>query len=377
MTKVGKPSALKVATSAESLGDRSAANARKDRPPADVLKAIPPADALMRERPADVLRDQWPTSEMSAQIRSVDAPEPSINGYLLGGGPAMYPPTTSLSKIPPVVSELRQPELELQPRQRVEIIHVNGINSPARRQLEGMRAAATALSHDDGMQAELRGVHNSTRGLVGDIWKAARDKAGVGTNLPLDTLRTKILDRLTRHEPVNLLVHSHGALLAARALREAKLTLQMEFGRSKAEAEDHLTEMVRVVTLASASRSFPAGPRYLHLINTEDGVAMSVGLGASAEGVGKKDSSGLLERVAKGVVDAITHTPPGEQTSFGLESAHHQVIAFERNFGPKESFKQNHSFQDAYVPVLRAHAHMIMGTVDARGFYLSSTEPKA
>ena len=289
----------------------------------------------------------------------------------------MYPPTTPLSEIPPVVADSRPADLDLQPWQRVEIIHVNGIKSTARRQLEGMRAAATALSCDEGMQAELRGVHNSTRGIIGDVWKAARDKASVGTNPPLDTLRTKILDRITRTEPVNLLVHSHGALLAARALREAKLALQLELGRSKEEAEAHLRSLVRVVTLASASRSFPTGPKYLHLINTADRVAMSVGLGAAAEGIGAKDASGLLERVAKTVADAITHTPAEERTSSELDSSSHQVLSFERDFGPKESFRQNHSFQDAYVPVLRVHADMVMGTPEARGFYLRSSESKA
>ena len=369
MTRVGQPHTLKAERRADGLsGGRSAtADAPKDRRPVEGRKAAPPAGALLGEPP---------TGPSAEPRRPIDAPEPSINGYVLGGGPAMYPPSTSLSKVPPVMADSKPAEVDLQPWQRVEIIHVNGINSSARRQLEGMRAAATALSSEEGMQAELRGVHNSTRGIVSDIWKAARDKAGVGTNPPLDTLRTKILDRITKTEPVNLLVHSHGALLAARALREAKLALQLEFGRSKEEAEAVLTRLVRVVTLASASRSFPTGPRYLHLINTADRVAMSVGLGATAEGIEAKDSSGLLERAAKAIAGAITHAPSEEQTSSELDSEAHQVLPFERDIGPKESFRQNHSFQDAYVPMLRAHADMLMGTPEAPGFYLPAAEPR-
>lgn len=357
-----------------------------DRPDAESVGKAPSEEPEPDRRRTTVwdearLRDTWESKRVNlapteAGLKPLWAHVPDIHGYLMGGDRRLYPPEASLRTLPPVKASGRSRDHEVPPHQKVDLIHVNGITTPAEKQFNDLQRLANALSQPqaNGMQAEVRGIHNGTDGMLNDLVQATRDKLSRGRNPPLETLKNKILDRVRAREPVNLVVHSHGSILAARALREAKLALQMEFGKTKEEAESMMADTVRVLTAAPSSWNYPNGPRYLHLVNRMDAVTMGIGLG-SAPDVPAETAGG---RLLKGVGQALAHVSRGVRSLAGTGSGStyhpgkdHHLVVFERDGGSiSDAFVSNHSFRNAYLPEIEAARARLMGTPGKPGFFL-------
>ena len=301
---------------------------------------------------------------------------PEVSGRLVGGDRRLYPPQASLRTLPAVKAADR--DHKVPPSQRVDLIHINGIETVAEKQFGDMQALANGLSESGGMQAEVRGIHNGTDGLLNDLWRATKDRMGHGTNPPLETVKNKILDRVRAGEPVNLMVHSHGAILAARALREARAALQMEGGHSRDEAEQMLAETVRVVTAASANWDFPDGPRYLHLVNTMDAVAVTLGLGSAPELPPPESGGESLRALGQGLAALgrwVREARSGEKAPVYEPGADHHVLSFETHGGAtKDLVFHNHAFRQAYLPKIEAIRAELMGTEAVGGFFLSADQ---
>lgn len=331
----------------------------------------------------DELKDRWESKRRAVDdpnrndgLLSLFAPEDRIDGYLVGGDKKLYPPNASLRTLPALKASYRDPDSEVEPQQRVDLIHINGIGTPAAGQFDDMIVAADTLSKKDGMQAEIRGIHNGTDGMLRDVLQAAGDKFGFGKNRPAETLKNKVLDRVLEGAPVNLLVHSHGTIIASRALKEAKLTLQMEHGKTRAQAEKMLGDVVRVVTTGNATWRYPDGPKYLHVMNTRDTVSLGVGLGSSSK-VPKAEGMGLLRVVGKALAVAGRMARSITERDFGpvyQPGKDHQMLTFEhQSRGGAKGLIRNHSFAETYMPFMRKHLGQIMGDEGRAGFFLPAS----
>lgn len=134
------------------------------------------------------------------------------------------------------------------------------------------------------------GIHNSTRGLVRDLAQCLGDKLGLemANNRAVDTTEQVVHSALERGEPLELVAHSQGALVASRALNRVRTQL-LEQGHTAAEAEGQLAR-VHLTTVGGASYTFPRGPAYSHVVNTLDAVAMlsGVGIAGPLSGIGSQ-----------------------------------------------------------------------------------------
>ena len=215
-------------------------------------------------------------------------PEAQLDGRIVGGDRQLYPSSTSMRKTPPVVAkDRRDPKTglakeQVEPDMRVDVIEVNGIMTKAQTQLDSMEKLADTLSPGEGLegpQPEVRGVHNGTDGFVRDLSQCVKDKVEFGHNAAVATLRNKILDRVSTGMPVNLLAHSQGGLVTARALSEVRIALQEGLGLTREHTLELLSKTVNVLTCGAAAWQYPSGPNYVHIVNKRDPIPMVVGAG--------------------------------------------------------------------------------------------------
>jgi hypothetical protein len=300
------------------------------------------------------------------------APSDRIDGFFVAGDQRLYPPAADLFALPPVVASNRTDSTPMPPKQRIDVVYVNGIGTPAAQQLEDMQATADFMSVKGGLHAEVRGIHNGTDGAVQDVLQAAGDKFGIGRNRAVDTLKGVVLDRVASGKPLNLVVHSHGTIIASRALREAKLALVMEHGKSRSEAESALADTVRVMTTGNASWRFPDGPKYVHVMNTRDRVTVGLGLGShpdvrSPNGGGLFRAGGRLLAWAGRGLRTVTEGDTGPTYQPGRDS---QFVVFDRKVGSEGGKAGSHSYRAAYLPEIRSRLSELAGTPDRGGFFL-------
>lgn len=125
------------------------------------------------------------------------------------------------------------------------------------------------------------GIHNSTAGLVADIAQGLDDKFETGFKVNPATAKATALmyEAVTdsERESIHMIGHSHGALILSCVVGEVKEKLLAD-GLSNEEAEKAL-EKVKITTFGGAGRNFPDGPKYHHVINQKDLVAMAAGFG--------------------------------------------------------------------------------------------------
>ncbi|MEO1230405.1 MAG: hypothetical protein AAFZ18_16005 [Myxococcota bacterium] len=269
----------------------------------------------------------------------------------------MRPPSAPWTDVPPVRARGRNTSPS--PESRVDLIYVNGIITNPARQLAAMEEIAETLSVTEGLQAELRGVHAGTEGLLKDAVEATADKLGLGRNAAVETLRDTILEHLLEGRPINLVLSSQGTIIGSRALKEAKVSLTIEEGMSLGEVEALMGEKVRVLTAANAQWTYPDGPHYRHFVNTEDGITSLFGLGSATS-----EGEGLQARLRDGVGRAFAFAfagfrallgRPGPALHPGRES---EVTRFSRDLGAP--FGENHGLLEAYLDPVRGARASIM-----------------
>ena len=237
-----------------------------DPPPSsvsEVIAAEPPASW----QPADeapvnravVVERLIPTTIAKSMERDV-----RHDGSVIGEYGHLYQPDTDPMSVPGLKPTNGKPIRE-------KLVWVNGIMTPTELHIEDMQALA-----EHGL--EVVGIHNATQGMFRDLSQCIADKLNLGRNPAVDTAVRTIRAALERNAPLHLVGHSQGALIIARALTEVRNGLLLENGASP-EAARAALRSITVTTLGGASASYPAGPRYTHYLNDQDGVPMKTGLG--------------------------------------------------------------------------------------------------
>ena len=142
----------------------------------------------------------------------------------------------------------------------------------------------------DGTGAEVVPLYNATQGVLKDATQVLLDSLDRGTNKAVDSLSSMVYERLKSGDPVRLIAHSQGALIASRALQDVKDRLIGE-GMSKADAEKLLGKAT-VETFGGAARKYPDGPRYVHYVNRFDPVTLISGWITGRNGPGIEPGRG-------------------------------------------------------------------------------------
>jgi hypothetical protein len=237
------------------------------------------------------------TEEAARLSGTRPAPDTAVDGHFITPDGKTHAPGTPLGQVVPGEGPLT--------------VHVNGIQNNAPTQAGDLEAIQRA----GGVNPRLVGIHNAETTMPGDLAQSVGDKAGIGRNPAVDTLRQTVLDEVRGGRDLHLMGHSQGALIISRAMGEARQSLSDDhFARLKAEAPpvapgrgfferqqqqagqlrqeaNRLAEQqlsrVRVETFGGAAHSYPDGPRYTHYINRNDPVAMGAGLGRPVRSPGR------------------------------------------------------------------------------------------
>lgn len=191
------------------------------------------------------------------------------DGALLGGDGLIHPPTTPLSKVPPVLPNNGAKVTET-------ILFVNGCMTDVEMSREDLQALANT-------GAAVVGIQNATRGLVLDVLQCIGDKLDLrlAKNGAVSTAANVIYQALQQGKPLTLVGHSQGALVLSRAISQVERRLMLEDGLSPEAARKKLGQL-KVETLGGASARFPDGPSYTHFVNKNDLVGLITGVGIDA-----------------------------------------------------------------------------------------------
>lgn len=205
--------------------------------------------------------------------RNEPPPDTAVDGYYLGAGGRVYPPSTPLSRVPRVVPG---PDSEV-PRTGETIIYVNGISTNTASQAASLQDIA------DHTGANVIGVRNATAGFVSDIGQSIGDTFGIGDNPAVETMADTVYEEIKAGRPVHIMAHSQGALVTSRALIDVRNRLLVENGifslnparrREAIARTEAMLGRVKVETFGGAAGSFPDGPQYVHYVNTKDPITV-------------------------------------------------------------------------------------------------------
>jgi pimeloyl-ACP methyl ester carboxylesterase len=188
------------------------------------------------------------------------------DGYFVGAGGSIYPPTVSLSDIPAVQPNNGKPAT-------TTIIAINGIMTDVALQSADMQALANT-------GARVIGLHNATAGLVKDVGQCIADKLGARDNAAVTTLAKLLHTGLSEGQEFHVVGHSQGALVLACALSDAKEQFLLD-GLTEPQVKDMLSR-ITVETFAGAATRYTDGPSYIHYINQFDAIPMVAGVGMTS-----------------------------------------------------------------------------------------------
>jgi hypothetical protein len=208
-----------------------------------------------------------------------------------------------------------------------KVIHVNGIINDVADQAKSCQT----LANETG--ATVIGLHNGTGGYVCDLAQNLGDKAGIGKNKGVDSLRHAMVDAAKTGEPLNIVAHSHGALETSRAMRDAARELRRD-GYSDKQIARSMHDNISVVSAGGAAMTYPEFANVRYLVNLKDQVPMQTGKGlalylATAEQLNPFEKKEQKEAKIKEILDVS-----------------HGVTLIDENRG---SQGDNHSFNDLYV----------------------------
>jgi hypothetical protein len=259
--------------------------------PAPIGPAVPDTDRIERQmgqflRSRQSVGSTFLQQNLAARLGRIQPalsplpegkPDQFYDGTFVGAFGRAYPASTPIDQIPPVTPrDGRAPN--------GKIVFVNGIQTPKDTQAQSLQSIA------DKTGAAVIGIHNSTEGLlspggfVSDVLQVLKDKADLGRNPAVDTLAAAIYDAAKKGEPLSVMAHSQGALIASRAVGAAYNRLRIEDGLSASAARKRLNT-IQIETFGGAARSYPDGPQYVHYVNVADAVPMTLGLGVGIAGL--------------------------------------------------------------------------------------------
>lgn len=278
------------------------------------------ARLAVRQPPDD---EPLPTTGTAPVNRSEWLQDNRFDGLLVGADGQTYPPGTNLQDIPPIL-----PDNGKTPTNET-LIFVNGVANNLGEQVESMQR----LANDSG--ARVLGIHNATeRGRDG--WQALGDKLGIGRNAASRSLEDLVYREIKAGRTVQVLGHSQGAAIVARALTDVKERLMDDDNMSRRSAE-RLLSRVKVETFGGVAARYPDGPQYVHYINMADG-ANIVGLGPAV-----LPGGGFFSKLFGGISRLLPSLPglpkPGLPFNGGSGAVYHRFWSTEAN---------NHNFKKVY-----------------------------
>jgi hypothetical protein len=156
------------------------------------------------------------------------------------------------------------------------IYFVNGITTTAEQQYGAMHQIA------DRCDANVVGIHSSTRGGLQDCVDALRSKEHDPDNRAAETVRGLVEENIKEGRDIHLAGHSRGALTISHALNDVRTDLlrpDPKTGQLRSKAEvDEMMSHVKVETFGGAAYTYPDGPQYVHYANTADFVPNATGV---------------------------------------------------------------------------------------------------
>lgn len=101
------------------------------------------------------------------------------------------------------------------------------------------------------------------------------EKLGLARNKAVDTAARVIGQAVKQGDPLHIVGHSQGALVASRAVAEVLAELRQE-GLSQEQAEKAISP-ITVTSLGGSAWTYPEGPTYHHYYNDRDLVPLLTG----------------------------------------------------------------------------------------------------
>jgi hypothetical protein len=184
------------------------------------------------------------------------------DGAIMGLRGHLYEGDTRLADVTPVLPSNGEPQ--------GLALFVNGALCDPEDQHQKMQQLADAIGK------AVVGVHNQAHGLTG-LLRMVAGRLGLPVCGAVKTVKELIRHELLEGREVHLFAYSHGALIAADALKQ----LQKELELPDAELEQ-LLGRCEVETWGGAAAVFPKGPVYRHLTNDFDPIVRLFGLGTGA-----------------------------------------------------------------------------------------------
>jgi hypothetical protein len=279
------------------------------------------AARLAAKQPPD--DEPLPITGTAAVNRSPWLQDNRFDGLLVGADGQTYPPNIDLRDIPPIL-----PDNGKTPTDET-LIFVNGVANNLGEQVESMQR----LANDSG--ARVLGIHNATeRGRDG--WQALGDKLGIGRNPASRTLEDLVYREIKAGRTVQVIGHSQGAAIVARALTDVKEKLMDDDNLSRKSAE-RLLSRVKVETFGGIAARYPDGPQYVHYINMADGANIA-GLGPAV-----LPGGGFFSKLFGGISRVLPGLPglpkPPVPVNGGRGAVYHRFWSTEAN---------NHNFKKVY-----------------------------
>lgn len=274
-------------------------------------------------RRADAVRARIERGQIERTSNPPSAPGSSIrfdndaDGLFIGAGSTVYGNNALLGAIPAFGDG-----------DRVTVM-LNGINTDIAKHSRQLEALAAATG------TRVVGLHNGKEGsnVVSSWWggiqqvmqdKNARTPEEFLKNPSTANLVLTMLSEFSNGRPMNLMGHSHGALIIANAVKVVNAIVDGSYAGAAypytlRQKISRALQATRVETFGGAADNYPVGPSYVHYINTKDKISKPVGLDSGP-------ASTLAER-AGGPKATVVHFSEG-----GLISMHPTGHHLEDNY---------------------------------------------
>lgn len=152
------------------------------------------------------------------------------------------------------------------------IVFVNGIGSSRKNDQGQCQTVANATG------CNVIGIDNATEGSLKDLIQSAGDIIHSGGDKSVNSLSQLIYSKMMAGQPLHIMGYSQGAIITSRAITDAQNRMMLEGHLTQAQVQQKMHSLLSVETVGGAAPSYPNGPKYVHYLNSWDGVERLVGL---------------------------------------------------------------------------------------------------
>lgn len=205
-----------------------------------------------------------------------------------------------------------------------KIVFINGIMNSGDDHCKWLKAVA------DKHCGAVTGVYNESDGFFKDLVQCVKDKLGIGDNPAVDTLSGIIDGHVSSGQPLEIIGHSQGALIASRASYDVLNGAAIDSSGTIAPDWSQLT----VTTYGGAAWTFPNGINVTHVVNLIDPVPLLFGATGVAGGALVGGLAGGLSGAMLGGAAGLLAKTKDLSTFFDLAKNPHSRDVYLRNSAP-------------------------------------------